>query len=87
MAIEWKLLPVYMYINSLSLSSADKYAAHIKPLMGPMDADLDKLSIGVENGFLWDTATPAVNELPKEEDVWHKENSPEVRITSNPSDR
>ncbi|XP_050945279.1 RNA polymerase II C-terminal domain phosphatase-like 2 isoform X2 [Cucumis melo] len=56
---------------------ADKYAAHIKPLMGPMDADLDKLSIGVENGFLWDTATPAVNELPKEEDVWHKENSPE----------
>lgn len=84
MVMEWKLLPIYMY--KFSLSSADKYAAHIKPLMGPMDADLDKLSIGVENGFLWDTAAPAVNELPEEELV-HNENNSEVRITSNPSDR
>ncbi|CAK9319881.1 unnamed protein product [Citrullus colocynthis] len=54
---------------------ADKYAAHIKPLMRPMDADLDKLSIGVENGFLWDTAAPAVNELPEEELVHNESNS------------
>ncbi|KAG7033776.1 RNA polymerase II C-terminal domain phosphatase-like 2 [Cucurbita argyrosperma subsp. argyrosperma] len=67
---------------------ADKYAAHMKPLLGPVDTDLDKLSIGAENGFLWDTVAPAVNELPKEEDVLHKEKNSEVRITSNnPSDR
>lgn len=66
---------------------ADKYAAHIKPLLGPVDADLDKLSIGAENGFLWDTVAPAVNDLPKEEDILHKENNSEVRITSSPLDR
>ncbi|XP_023544415.1 RNA polymerase II C-terminal domain phosphatase-like 2 isoform X2 [Cucurbita pepo subsp. pepo] len=56
---------------------ADKYAAHMKPLLGPVDTDLDKLSIGAENGFLWDTVAPAVNELPKE-DVSHKENNSEA---------
>ena len=72
---------------SVSLLITDKYAAHMKPLLGPVDTDLDKLSIGAENGFLWDTVAPAVNELPKE-DVSHKENNSEVRITSNnPSDR
>ncbi|KAG6603590.1 RNA polymerase II C-terminal domain phosphatase-like 2, partial [Cucurbita argyrosperma subsp. sororia] len=57
---------------------ADKYAAHMKPLLGPVDTDLDKLSIGAENGFLWDTVAPAVNELPKEEDVLHKEKNSEA---------
>lgn len=69
---------------------ADKYAAHIKPLLGgSVDADIDKLSIGAENGFLWDTVVaPAVNESPKEEDVLRKGNNSEVRITSsNPLDR
>ncbi|XP_022151521.1 RNA polymerase II C-terminal domain phosphatase-like 2 isoform X3 [Momordica charantia] len=59
---------------------ADKYAAHIRPLLGPVGADIDKLSIGGENGFLWDTVAPAaVDKSPKEEeDVSHKENNSEA---------
>ncbi|XP_022931888.1 RNA polymerase II C-terminal domain phosphatase-like 2 isoform X1 [Cucurbita moschata] len=54
---------------------ADKYAAHMKPLLGPgVDADLDKLSIGGENGFLWDNVAPEV----KKESKWEASDEPET---------
>jgi len=59
-----------LYLHGIS----DKYAAHMKPLLGPgVDADLDKLSIGGENGFLWDNVAPEVKKESKWE-VWNSSN-------------
>ncbi|OVA02669.1 NLI interacting factor [Macleaya cordata] len=47
-------------------SLADKYVAYIAPDSGAMDKDLDKLSLGNENGILWDIVNPGLDELPGE---------------------
>ncbi|XP_022746475.1 RNA polymerase II C-terminal domain phosphatase-like 2 isoform X2 [Durio zibethinus] len=45
---------------------AEKYVAYIAPRSGAVDRDFTKLSLGTENGFLWD-ANPASNEAPRED--------------------
>ncbi|KAK6943513.1 FCP1 homology domain [Dillenia turbinata] len=53
-------------------SLADKYVAYVGPQSGAVDAYFDKLSLGKENGILWDTANsgleglPTADNLPKE---------------------
>ncbi|XP_022966543.1 RNA polymerase II C-terminal domain phosphatase-like 2 isoform X2 [Cucurbita maxima] len=61
---------------------ADKYAAHMKPLLRPgVDVDLDKLSIGGENGFLWDNVAPEV----KKESKWEASDEPETTNSVSPN--
>ncbi|XP_052116198.1 RNA polymerase II C-terminal domain phosphatase-like 2 isoform X3 [Arachis duranensis] len=51
---------------------AEKYVAHMEPQCRAVDCEFDKLSLGQENGFLWDEVTPESSEqqrkdgLPKE---------------------
>ncbi|KAG4164148.1 hypothetical protein ERO13_D01G217900v2 [Gossypium hirsutum] len=44
---------------------AEKYVAYIAPRSGAVDRDFNNLSLGTENGFLWDV-NPASNEAIKE---------------------
>ncbi|KAK9289962.1 hypothetical protein L1049_008124 [Liquidambar formosana] len=44
-------------------SLADKYVTYITPRSGAVDRDFDKLSLGNENGFLWEIINPGTNEL------------------------
>ncbi|XP_028786610.1 RNA polymerase II C-terminal domain phosphatase-like 2 [Neltuma alba] len=44
-------------------SLAEKYVAHMEPRFGAVDREFDKLSLGHENGFLWDDVSPETNEL------------------------
>lgn len=46
---------------------AEKYVAYIAPRSGAVDRDFDKLSLGNDNGFLWDVINPGSTELLKEE--------------------
>ncbi|XP_059462490.1 RNA polymerase II C-terminal domain phosphatase-like 2 isoform X2 [Corylus avellana] len=48
-------------------SLAEKYVAYIAPRSGAVDGDFDKLSLGNENGFLWDIVSPGTNELLRED--------------------
>ncbi|XP_019053287.1 PREDICTED: RNA polymerase II C-terminal domain phosphatase-like 2 isoform X1 [Nelumbo nucifera] len=48
---------------------ADKYMAQIAPDSEAVDKDMNKLSVGNENGFLWDVASPELEEMPKEENL------------------
>ncbi|KAF7845380.1 RNA polymerase II C-terminal domain phosphatase-like 2 isoform X1 [Senna tora] len=45
-------------------SLAEKYAAHMEPRYGAVDREFDKLSLGQENGFLWDEANSESSEMP-----------------------
>ncbi|KAK9986076.1 hypothetical protein SO802_031027 [Lithocarpus litseifolius] len=45
---------------------AEKYVSYIAPRSGVVDRDFDKLSLGNENGFIWDIAGPGSNELQKD---------------------
>ncbi|XWS67221.1 hypothetical protein CRYUN_Cryun05aG0269200 [Craigia yunnanensis] len=45
---------------------AEKYVAYIAPCPGAVDRDFNKLSLGTENGFLWDV-NPAPNEALSED--------------------
>ncbi|XP_022742342.1 RNA polymerase II C-terminal domain phosphatase-like 2 isoform X3 [Durio zibethinus] len=54
---------------------AEKYVAYIAPRSGAVDRDFNKLSLGTENGFLWDV-NPASNEALREDGL-PKDNSSE----------
>ncbi|KAK8971810.1 hypothetical protein V6N11_028194 [Hibiscus sabdariffa] len=56
-------------------SLAEKYVAYVAPRSGVVDRDFDNLSLGTENGFLWDL-NPASNEAIRE-DVLPKDNTSE----------
>lgn len=58
---------------------AEKYVSYIAPRSGVVDRDFDKLSLGNENGFIWDIAGPGSNELQK--DGVPKESTSEVGIS------
>lgn len=45
---------------------ADKYVAHITPRSGAVDRDFEKLSLGNENGFLWDIVNAKTDEVSEE---------------------
>ncbi|KAJ6968868.1 hypothetical protein NC653_036750 [Populus alba x Populus x berolinensis] len=49
------------------LSLAEKYAAYVSPHSGAVDGDFDKLSIGDENGFVWDITSPESSDLVRED--------------------
>lgn len=57
----------------------EKYVAYIAPHSGAVDHDFDKLSLGNENGFIWDIVNPGSSEVVPE-DGTPKESTPEVRI-------
>ncbi|XWS43835.1 hypothetical protein CRYUN_Cryun16bG0138500 [Craigia yunnanensis] len=57
---------------------AEKYVAYIAPRSGAVDRDFNKLSLGTENGFLWDV-NPASNEALREDGL-PKDNTSEVGI-------
>ncbi|XP_061344674.1 RNA polymerase II C-terminal domain phosphatase-like 2 isoform X2 [Gastrolobium bilobum] len=46
---------------------ADKYVAHMEPRCRAVDKEFDKLSLGHENGFLWDVVNPESSELQRED--------------------
>ena len=60
---------------------ADKYVSYIAPRSGAVDRDFDKLSLGTENGFIWDIVSPGSNEFLKEDGV-AKESTSEVGISN-----
>ncbi|XVF08265.1 hypothetical protein REPUB_Repub06bG0211600 [Reevesia pubescens] len=55
---------------------AEKYVAYIAPRSGAVDRDFNKLSLGTENGFLWDM-NPASNEALREDGL-SKDNTSEI---------
>ncbi|XP_014514152.1 RNA polymerase II C-terminal domain phosphatase-like 2 isoform X2 [Vigna radiata var. radiata] len=50
-------------------SLAEKYVAHVEPQCRVVDREFDKLSLGRDNGFLWDVVNPESNELQTEDGV------------------
>jgi RNA polymerase II C-terminal domain phosphatase-like 1/2 len=56
---------------------AEKYVAYIAPRSGAVDGDFDKLSLGNENGFVWDIVSSGANELLREDGL-PKESTSEV---------
>ncbi|KOM37544.1 hypothetical protein LR48_Vigan03g092600 [Vigna angularis] len=58
-------------------SLAEKYVAHVEPQCRVVDREFDKLSLGRDNGFLWDVVNPESNE-PQTEDGMPRENASEV---------
>ncbi|XP_017418761.1 RNA polymerase II C-terminal domain phosphatase-like 2 isoform X2 [Vigna angularis] len=58
-------------------SLAEKYVAHVEPQCRVVDREFDKLSLGRDNGFLWDVVNPESNE-PQTEDGMPRENASEA---------
>lgn len=58
---------------------SEKYVAYVSPHSGAVDGDFDKLSIGNENGFVWDITNPETSDVVRE-DGSAKERPSEVRI-------
>ena len=56
----------------------EKYVAHVEPQCRAVDKDFDKLSLGCDNGFLWDVVNLESSELQPEDGV-PRENASEVR--------
>ncbi|KAJ6778170.1 RNA polymerase II CTD PHOSPHATASE [Salix koriyanagi] len=48
-------------------SLAEKYVAYVSPHSGAVDGDFDKLSIGNENGFVWDITNPETSDVVRED--------------------
>ncbi|KAI4353294.1 hypothetical protein L6164_002253 [Bauhinia variegata] len=48
-------------------SLAEKYVAHMEPQCKAVDKEFDKLSLGHENGFLWDAVDPEPLEMLRED--------------------
>ena len=57
----------------------EKYIAHMDTQRGAVDSEFDKLSLGHENGFLWDVVNPESSDLQREDGL-PKENASEVGI-------
>lgn len=57
---------------------SEKYLAYIAPRSGAVDRDFNKLSLGTENGFLWDV-NPASSEALREDGL-PKDSTSEVGI-------
>ncbi|KAJ9185347.1 hypothetical protein P3X46_004993 [Hevea brasiliensis] len=57
-------------------SLAEKYVAYVAPHSGAVDHDFDKLSLGNENGFLWDIVNPGTSDVVPEDGL-PKECTPE----------
>lgn len=55
----------------------DKYVAHTAPHSEVVDRDFDKLSLGKENGILWEIINPGLDKQLSEDGV-PKENPFEV---------
>ncbi|XP_029124826.1 uncharacterized protein LOC114915031 isoform X2 [Cajanus cajan] len=53
----------------ISLVNKDKYVAHVEPQCRAIDREFDKLSIGHDNGFLWDVVNPESSKLQAEDGV------------------
>ncbi|CAJ1805148.1 unnamed protein product [Sphenostylis stenocarpa] len=58
-------------------SLAEKYVAHVEPQCRAVDREFDKLSLGRDNGFVWDVVNPEFNELQTEDGV-PRENASEA---------
>lgn len=58
---------------------AEKYVAHMEPQCRVVDREFDKLSLGHENGFLWDVVNPESSELQREDGL-PRESASEVGI-------
>lgn len=71
---------LHFWISAFFPWIAEKYVAYIAPLTGAVDTDFDKLSLGNENGFLWDIFSPGADE-PLREDGLPKESTSEVGIS------
>jgi len=56
----------------------EKYVAHVEPQCRVVDKEFDKLSLGRDNGFLWDVVNPESNELQTEDGGVPRENASEV---------
>ncbi|CAK9165577.1 unnamed protein product [Ilex paraguariensis] len=69
-------------------SLADKYISYIGPHSGVVDKDFDRLSLGNENGFLWETVSPGSDELLAEDGLPNENASEgaEVALGSTSSD-
>ena len=58
----------------------EKYVAYIAPRSGAVvDGDFDKLSLGNDNGFLWDNIKPGPTEALREDEL-PKESTSEVGV-------
>lgn len=57
--------------------AADKYVSYVAPRSGAVDGSVDKLSLGNEIGFLWDTVDPESDQLVNA--ALSKEGTSEVR--------
>lgn len=64
--------------------NAEKYISYVAPRSGAVDRDFDKLTRGVENGFIWDTINPGSDELPVEDGL-SKESTSEVGVSDGPA--
>ncbi|GKV06006.1 hypothetical protein SLEP1_g17945 [Rubroshorea leprosula] len=63
-------------------SLAEKYVAYITSRSGAVKKDFDEVSLGNENGFLWDLVNPGAgsNDVSREDGL-PKEKTPEVGIS------
>ena len=53
----------------LAYGITEKYVAHVEPQCRAVDKDFDKLSLGRDNGFLWDVVNLESSELQPEDGV------------------
>ncbi|XP_027353596.1 RNA polymerase II C-terminal domain phosphatase-like 2 [Abrus precatorius] len=60
-------------------SLAEKYVAHVEPQCRAVDREFDKLSLGPDNGFLWDVINPESSELQREDGL-PRENASEASV-------
>ncbi|KDP24468.1 hypothetical protein JCGZ_25032 [Jatropha curcas] len=61
-------------------SLAEKYVAYITPQSGAVDHDFDKLSLGKENGFLWDIVNPGSSEVEPEDGLPKERTSEDTEV-------
>ena len=60
-------------------SLSEKYVTHVEPQCRVVDREFDKLSLGHDNGFLWDVVNSESNEM-QTEDGRLRENAPEADV-------
>ena len=84
-ALLWWPVLYWSYIKVLNAFSvyeiSDKYVAHMEPQCRTVDSEFDKLSLGHENGFLWDEVNPESSEQQRKDGL-PKESASEVGISN-----